>query len=138
MFKKKITLKILLVLILTDVFETIANLLFKKGVLLESSFQVRDLAGLPIFLKAVFSSPFLWGGLAMVFLIFIIWSTVLSKIDLSVAVAVCSFSYIFIPIASIIFLHEKIGILRWIGIIFILIGIIFVALSSKEKTEVSA
>jgi drug/metabolite transporter (DMT)-like permease len=50
-----------------------------------------------------------------------------------VAVPVASFSYILVPLASIIFLHEKIDMLRWFGIIFILMGIIFVSMSSKEK-----
>jgi len=135
MFKKKITLKMLAVLIFVDVLETSTHLFFKKSALPESALQINNLAAALIFLKAVFSSPFLWWGLFTVFLVFIIWSTILSKIDLSVAVSVCSFSYILVPIASIIFLNEKIGILRWVGIFFILIGIIFVALSSKEKIE---
>lgn len=125
----------LAVLIFVDVLETCTHLFFKKSALPESALQIDNLTGALIFLKAVFASPFLWCGLVMVFLVFIIWSTILSKIDLSVAVAVCSFSYILVPIASIIFLNEKIGILRWLGIIFILIGIIFVAASSKEKIE---
>ncbi len=125
----------LAVLIFVDVLETCTHLFFKKSALPESALQINNLATALIFLKSVFSSPFLWCGLFMVFLVFIIWSTILSKIDLSVAVAVCSFSYILVPVASIIFLNEKIGILRWLGIIFILIGIIFVALSSKEEIE---
>ena len=133
MFKKKITSKMLFFLILVDVLETFTHLFFKKSALPESALQINNITEALIFLKAVFSSPFLWCGLLMVFLVFIMWSTILSKIDLSVAVAVCSFSYILVPIASIIFLHENIGILRWVGISFILIGIILVALSSKEK-----
>jgi len=88
---------------------------------------------LVIFFKSVFSSPFLWFGLLSVLLTFIIWSTILSKIDLSVAIPIASFSYILVPLVSIIFLHEKIGILRWLGIFFILMGVISVSLSSKEK-----
>ena len=137
MFKKKITLKMLFLLIFVDVLETFTHLFFKKSALPENALQINNFGGALIFLKAVFSSPFLWCGLLMVFLVFIMWSTILSKIDLSVAVSVCSFSYILVPIVSIIFLHENIGILRWIGIFFILIGIIFVALSSKEKIEES-
>ncbi len=122
-------------LVFVDILETCTHLFFKKSALPESALQIDNLAGALIFLKSVFSSPFLWCGLIMVFLVFIVWSTILSKIDLSVAVAVCSFSYILVPLASIIFLNEKIGILRWLGIVFILIGIIFVASSSKEKIE---
>lgn len=133
MFKKKITLKILFLLISSDMLETAIHFFFKKSALTQAEFTVVDLASAVFFLKAVFSSPFLWVGLSMVVGVFIIWSTILSKIDLSVAVPIASFSYILVPVVSIIFLHEKVTILRWVGIFFILLGVVFVSLSSKEK-----
>lgn len=133
MFKKRITLKILAILISTDFLETFTQFCFKKSAVTGSGLDVATLAEILVFLKVVFLSPFLWLGLFSVLLTFIIWSTILSKIDLSVAVPVCSFSYILVPITSIIFLHEKVSLLRWSGIIFILLGVIFVSLSSKEK-----
>lgn len=133
MFKKKVTLKILLLLIASDILETTIHFFFKKGVLAQGALTVVDFASAIFFLKAVFSSPFLWAGLLTVAMVFIIWSTVLAKIDLSVAVPIASFSYILVPIASIIFLHEKIAALRWAGIFLILLGVIFVSLSSKER-----
>lgn len=134
MFKKKITLKILLLLIASDIFETAVHFLFKKSTLSASYAQVTDLASAVILLRAVFSSPFLWAGLLMVVCVFILWSLVLSKIDLSVAVPVASFSYILVPAVSIIFLHEQIAALRWLGVFFVLAGVILVSLSSKERT----
>lgn len=133
MFKKRITLKILAILISTDFLETFTQFCFKKSAVTGSQLDVATLAEILVFLKVVFLSPFLWLGLFSVLFTFIIWSTILSKIDLSVAVPVCSFSYILVPITSIIFLHEKVSLLRWSGIIFILLGVIFVSLSSKEK-----
>ena len=65
--------------------------------------------------------------------IFIIWSLILSKIDLSVAVPIASLSYILVPFVSIIFLHERITALRWLGVFFVLAGVILVSLSSKER-----
>ena len=67
------------------------------------------------FLKIVIPSPFFWIGLLSILFIFISWSVILSRIDLSVAVPVASFSYIGIPLVSMIFLHEKISWLRWSG-----------------------
>jgi len=133
MFKKRVTFKILLLLIASDLFETAIHLFFKKSVLTQNGFKVVDLASASVFLKTAFSSPFLWAGLAAVVTVFIIWSAVLSKIDLSVAVPIASFSYVLVPVVSIIFLHEKVTALRWLGIFFILAGVIFVSLSSKEK-----
>lgn len=133
MFKKKVTFKILLLLIASDILETAIHFFFKKSVLSQADFAVINLASAAVFFRLVFSSPFLWGGLAAVVIVFIIWSTVLAKIDLSVAVPVASFSYILVPIISIIFLDEKVTILRWVGIFLILAGVILVSLSSKER-----
>jgi undecaprenyl phosphate-alpha-L-ara4N flippase subunit ArnE len=133
MFRKKLTLKILSFLIFADILETLVQFCFKRSALIEGGFNVKCFFDLVIFFKSVFSSPFLWFGLLSVLLTFIIWSTILSKIDLSVAIPIASFSYILVPLVSIIFLHEKIGILRWLGIFFILMGVISVSLSSKEK-----
>ncbi len=134
MFRKKVTLKILLLLIASDMLETAIHFFFKKGALSEAGLlPVTDLAGAVIFLKAIFLSPFLWAGLLTVVAVFVIWSTILSKIDLSVAVPIASFSYILVPLVSVCFLHERISLLRWVGILFILIGVMLVSLSSKER-----
>ncbi len=133
MLKKRLTLKILFFLIFTDCLETFTHLCFKKSALLENAVVITKISDAISFLVVVFSSPFLWVGLLSVLATFIIWSSLLSKIDLSVAVPVCSFSYILIPLASIFFLHEKVSLFRWSGVLFILLGVVFVSLSASEK-----
>jgi undecaprenyl phosphate-alpha-L-ara4N flippase subunit ArnE len=54
---------------------------------------------------------------------------------LSVAVPVASFSYVFVALTCILFLHETITLMRWLGIFSILIGVIFVSMSSHLKEE---
>jgi len=135
MFKKNLTLKIILFLVFSDILETFTQFCFKKSALSQSGIDIRIFSDIFNFLLGAFSSWFLWLGLLSVLLTFVVWSTVLSKIDLSVAVPVASFSYILIPLVSIIFLQEKISLLRWSGIFFILIGVIFVSLSSKERQD---
>jgi drug/metabolite transporter (DMT)-like permease len=135
MFKKKVTFKILLLLIASDILETAIHFFFKKSVLAQSNKVVVDLATAVEFLKVIFVSPFLWTGLFTVFAVFIVWSMVLTKIDLSVAVPIASFSYILVPLVSIIFLHEQVTVLRWLGVFFVLAGVILVSLSSKERME---
>ena len=133
MFKNRLTVKVLFFLVLTDFMETFTHLCFKKSVFAETGFTINKAADIFIFLQSVFLSPFLWLGILSVMLTFILWSSLLSKIDLSVAVPVCSFSYILIPLASIIFLHEKVSLSRWSGVLFILLGVVFVSLSTSEK-----
>ena len=79
------------------------------------------------------SSPLFWLALISVFVLFCIWSTVLSKVDLSVAVPIASLSYITIPLVSIIFLGEHVSLLRWLGIGFVIFGVILVSMSTRKE-----
>lgn len=131
--KKSLTLKLLPFLIFVDVLETFTQFCFKKAALPESGFKIQAITDILAFIKTVSLSSYLWIGILSALLTFIIWATILSKIDLSVAVPVCSFSYITVPIVSMLFFHEKLNILRWLGIAFIILGVVLVSLSSKQK-----
>jgi uncharacterized membrane protein len=58
----------------------------------------------------------------------LIWLYALSKAELNLAFSVDSMHYIFIALASKIFLKEKVGLNRWIGTILIVTGITLVTL----------
>lgn len=132
---RHITLKLFSFLVLTDVLETFAQFCFKKSVAASGIIKVGNLQEGLLFVGTVLPSPFLWAALLSVLAIFIAWSAILSKIDLSVAVPVCSFSYIGVPLVSSIFLHEQISSVRWTGIFFILMGVILVSLSSRHPAK---
>jgi drug/metabolite transporter (DMT)-like permease len=131
--KQTLTVKIFLFLVFTDVLEAFHQFCFKRSALLENDPNITSVYDILTFFKVVFSSPFLWFGLLSLILAFIIWSTILSKVDLSVAVPVASFSYILVALVSIFVLHEHVSPLRWFGICFILIGVIFISMSSYIK-----
>ena len=59
----------------------------------------------------------------------VIWLIVLTKVDLSYAYPFLSSSYLLIFLSSWLILGEEITSMRWIGLIFISIGLIFVGLS---------
>ena len=132
MYKNKVTFKILLFLISSDILETFTQFCFKKTALPQSSLHIGNFLDIIVFIKAVMFSGYLWMAFALAFLTFIIWSTILSKIDLSIAVPIASFSYILVPLASIFFLHEEMSLLDWTGIFFILTGVIIVSRSTKR------
>ena len=133
--KSRLTFKILCFLVSIDLLETAAQFCFKISTLGYAQLEIKSFLDAVHFIQAVVPSVYLWVGLLSVIIIFIIWSTVLSRVDLSVAVPVCSFSYITVPLVSALFFHEKISILRWGGIGFILIGVILVSMSSVHKEE---
>ena len=128
--KGALTLKIFILIVMTDVIESVAELFFKKGALTTGINNVA-LANVGVFLSRIASSPSLWIGILLYIANFFLWIIVLSKIDLSVAFPVGSTTYIIIPILSILFLHEKVALLRWLGIVLIIIGVLFVTKSTK-------
>ena len=115
MKKSRLTLKIFSLIVLCDVVDSIAQLLMKKGLLSSSSFLV-------------------WAGVLIFALNFFIWIAILYKVDLSIAMPAGSVSYILVPLAAMLFLHEHVGLVRWIGICCIVCGIYFVS-QSKRPAE---
>ncbi|MBN1122725.1 MAG: EamA family transporter [Anaerolineae bacterium] len=57
------------------------------------------------------------------------WLVVLSRVELNVAYPVLALSYVFIPIAGMLFFGETVTPLRWLGIAIILAGVVVVGLS---------
>ena len=123
----------LFLIILNDAGEAIAQLLMKGG-LNKIAISTITLSNMGEFCAKGISSPLIWLGMIVYTVNFFIWIIVLSRVDLSVAVPVCSFSYIFVPILSIVFLGEMVNPLRWLGIIVIITGIYFVSKSTEMKT----
>jgi drug/metabolite transporter (DMT)-like permease len=126
-----LTLKIFLLIVLNDVGDTIAQILMKKG-LTNTGIESINLGNIAEFTVKNASSPLVWLGIFVFVLNFFIWIVILARVDLSIAMPVGSTSYIFVPIAAMIFLGEHVSPLRWTGILLIALGIHFVSQSSKS------
>ena len=82
----------------------------------------------------------------MLAVFFFLWLAVLSWEDLSVALPMQALSYVIVAFLAKYYLHEEISVARWLGIILVSIGVVFITGSSKtgennknsvkvEKTE---
>ena len=118
----QLPLKIFLFIVINDLLDTAAQLLMKTGI-----HHLFDLTNHDFFL--------FWMGVAIYLFNFFLWMKILSKIDLSVALPLASSSYILIPVAAIFFLHEFVSPLRWLGLVFIVLGIYFVSQSKPSKVK---
>ncbi len=121
----QIALRIFFLIIANDVLDTGAQLLMKRG--LASGFNLFHL-GSPDMI-------FLWLGVLVFALTFFIWMVILREVDLSVALPIGSMSYIIIPVVAVLILHEHVNIFRWVGIVFIVLGICFVSQTKMRKRE---
>jgi len=113
-------------LILTSVLlAALAQLTLKHGMN-----QVTDASGTASLstrtLKSVATNAYVIGGLA-IFALSIVWLLVLSRASLSFAYPFASLTYLLIVLADRFLLHEAVPPLRWLGVAFIMAGIIMVA-----------
>jgi drug/metabolite transporter (DMT)-like permease len=127
-----LTLKIFALIILNDMGDTLAQLIMKKG-LIRTGITSVAFANIAEFAIRNASSVLVWLGVLVYILNFFVWIIILYKIDLSVAMPVGSFCYIFVPLSAVFFLHEHVSMLRWAGIALIVLGIHFVTQSTKTK-----
>ena len=120
---------ILFLIVLTSICDTINQLFLKSAI---NSLNVSISANIVKILKFIavlIATPRVWVGFLFSVLSLCIWLFVLSKADLNFAFSVDSMHYIFIAVASRFILKEKVGLKRWIGTGFIILGIVLVTLS---------
>ena len=57
----------------------------------------------------------------------LLWMHIIKRYPLSVAYPMISLSYVFGMIAAMVFFHEQVSPVKWLGIIFIMIGCCLIA-----------
>ena len=69
-------------------------------------------------------------GMTMYFLSGLIWSYLLTKLDISFVQPILALTYVATPILAIVLLGEHVPLLRWVGIAVIVLGVVIVARTS--------
>jgi drug/metabolite transporter (DMT)-like permease len=77
------------------------------------------------------------GGLALLIAFFILFLTLLSKLDLSYVLPVTSLGYVITALLGALLLGETVSALRWTGIAAIAIGVYLVTRSAEADRQVS-
>jgi multidrug transporter EmrE-like cation transporter len=76
--------------------------------------------------------PRLWVGLTLFGVSSIFWMVVLSRVPLSVAYPFVGISYVVIVLLSRFLLHERVPVLRWVGVLVVATGIAIIGLSFRR------
>jgi multidrug transporter EmrE-like cation transporter len=80
-------------------------------------------------LLSILSNPWILLAIPLYVGGFIFWLIILSKFNLSFAYPFLALSFVMVPLLSLLILGEHISILRWTGIIVILLGIVIIGFS---------
>ncbi len=113
-------------LIITSIFcSSTAQIMLKVG----ASLIVNKVTTIPEFFIKAALTPQVIAGVSLHVGALIFWLLALRQVDVSYAYPFISLGFVFVLLMSALWLRESINLERVIGIIFILIGIIYVARS---------
>jgi uncharacterized membrane protein len=77
----------------------------------------------------MFLNPYVFFGFASFGLSSIFWLVVLSRIELSLVYPMVSIAYVLVAIASWLFFKENVTLVRWLGILVIVMGVFLISRS---------
>lgn len=118
---------IIFLIFVSDICDTVSQLALKSSINL-LNWEINTVSQALRLVIQLGTIPLVWLGLIFSFFSLLIWLFVLTKTDLNFAFSLDSMRYVLIAVASMIFLKEKIGIVRWAGICAVVCGIILVTI----------
>jgi multidrug transporter EmrE-like cation transporter len=117
---------IIFLIFLTDLCDTVSQLSLKSSIN-TLDLHVNTVKKIVALLMNLAKIPRVWVGFLFSGISLSIWLFVLSRAELSFAYSLDSMRYILITLASVFILKEKVGFVRWLGIISVVVGIMLVA-----------
>ena len=121
--KKKVNVMFALTLVLICIFAgAIGQICFKHG--MENMDKVNGVEDLLKFktLFEIITNKYVILGVFLYGSSFFLWLAALSTLDVSYMYPLLSFGYVITAILAFVFLKENITLLRWIGIVLVVIG----------------
>jgi drug/metabolite transporter (DMT)-like permease len=128
-------LKLLLILIVGLIFESAGIVLLKKGI--TEIGEMHGVTAAEVFrvVKAGLVNPQILLGVFFEFLFFLCLLILMGRSDISFLWPLTALSFVFATFAAMIFLGETVSLVRWIGVILIVIGAAFISYSQHVKQE---
>lgn len=127
-------MKTLLVIFIAILAQTLGDVCLTRGMKSIGEISTLDPVRLFGIGVQVFTNPFIWLGIGILLVFFILYLTALSWADLSYVVPATAFGYALNAVMAKYLLHEHISLKRWIGTLIICIGVAVVTRTEQNTT----
>jgi len=122
-------------LILVPVFGSLGNVLLGKGMRGMGKLQDPSIASLAAYLVKILSCGWIWLGIGSLLIFFVSYMLVLSWADYSYVMPVTAVGYVLAPLLAHFFLGEVVPATRWMGALFIFLGVALVGRTPPSTTR---
>jgi drug/metabolite transporter (DMT)-like permease len=127
--------KLLVILLVGLVFESTGIVLLKKGMNQIGEVNAVNAAEIGRILKAGVTNSQILLGVFFEALFFVALLILMSKTDISFLWPLTGLSFVFATFAAILFLDERVSAIRWLGVLFIMLGAAFISYSEHVKPK---
>jgi uncharacterized membrane protein len=133
--ERRLRIKTLFMVLLMVVCANTGDLMLKRG--MSSIGEVQpSLAGLARVFPLTVSNGSIWIGIIFLSGFMLSYMTVLSWADYSYVMPAGAFGYAVLTLLAVVFLHEAVTPRRWLGVIFICVGVLLVGQTKPRTTAV--
>ena len=132
--------KLLSILLIGLVFESAGVVLLKKGMTQIGDVEAINAGEIARAVKAGATNPQILLGVFFEAVFFACLLVLMSKSDISFLWPLTALSFVFATLAAMMFLHERVSVIRWAGVVLIMIGAALISYSqhAKEKAPLQA
>ena len=125
--------KLFLILLVGLVFESAGVVCLKKGIVSVGEMKNMSASEVVRVVKSGAMNPQILLGVLFEAIFFLCLLLLMSKSDISFLWPLTALSFVFSTFAAMWFLHERVSGIRWVGVIFIMIGAGFISYSEHSK-----
>jgi len=122
-------------LILVPVFGSLGNVLLGKGMRGMGEIQHWSLSTLAVYFLKVAANIWVWLGLGSLLAFFVSYLLILSWADYSYVLPVTATGYVLAPVLAHLLLGEMVPGSRWVGAVFIFLGVAVVGRTPPTTTR---
>ena len=122
--------KVAIALTLAITMGAAGDILLSTGMKAMGEVRLRRLSELPRLIRLVFSNGYVLLGICCMAVYFGSYITALAWVDVSVANPLTALSYLIATVYAVFIMHERINLQRLAGVFLVVLGAIFVGVSS--------
>lgn len=127
--------KLLIVLLIGLAFESTGVVLLKKGMTQIGDMKKVSVSEVARVMKSSVKSPQILLGILFEALFFACLLILMSRSEISFLWPLTGLSFVFATFAAILFLNEHVSMIRWAGVVLIVLGASLISYSEKAKPQ---
>jgi drug/metabolite transporter (DMT)-like permease len=129
-------LRVIIAMTIASAATATGQILIRRGMQTIGSLETYDPLALVAYFAAALTNPYVIAGTALNGVFYFLLLTTLSWTGVTIALPFSALEYGFAAMLAMTFLQEQVTPLRWVGILFVVCGIILISMSNQPESIV--